>query len=468
MLLLAAIATASSTVIAAPQAEFPAEKELISRTLLDYIEGSTNGQPDRLRKAFHPDLNLYSIRKNQLRVWSGKDYIKDTKRGEPTGERGRILSIDFENDAAVAKVEVSHPKNPRSYIDYFMLLKIKGKWTIIHKMFTQKTSVSQADGSRESGRSTLTVPVSIGQLAGDIDKAVLAVMEANHLPGVAVVVVQNGRTIIKRGFGVANIAHNTDVDPDKTIFRIGSISKALTLLTLTRLVDAGRVAMTDDVNLYFDGVRNPKNLTKPVTIRNLLTHTTGFDQIGLGRRVHDFHLSLEERKSRRPSLRDFLKANNVRQVSQPGECFRYDTYGTTVAGAVLERVTGKPYAEAMRREMFQPLGMANSFVEVDADHADDLALGYGWVNGRFEAQPYEIYTTTPASSIDATPADMGRLLEALTGDGAAFVARHRGAFLDFHKTERARLTPAESAQLLALLGKLTGIGEDIQCWTRTI
>ena len=116
------------------------EEQMIEQTLLDYIEGSTNGQPDRLKKAFHPDLNLYYIKNDKVAIWSGQAYIADTKEGKPTGESGKILSIDFTNNAAVAKVEISHPNNPIPYIDYFMLLKAEGKWTIIHKMFTKKTS----------------------------------------------------------------------------------------------------------------------------------------------------------------------------------------------------------------------------------------------------------------------------------------------------------------------------------------
>ncbi len=113
----------------------------ITETLMDYIEGSTQGQPERLKTAFHPDLNLYSVGRNDsLQIWSGKDYILDTKEGKPTGEFGKIISIDYENKAAVAKVEISHPESPRAYIDYFMLLKITGKWTIIHKMYIAETS----------------------------------------------------------------------------------------------------------------------------------------------------------------------------------------------------------------------------------------------------------------------------------------------------------------------------------------
>lgn len=117
------------------------ETELIRSTLMDYIQGSTNGQPDRLKKAFHPDLNLYSIGKDgKMSIWSGTDYILDTKEGQPTGETGKILSIDYENNAAMAKVEIAHPKSSSPYIDYFMLLKIEGKWTIVHKMYTKKIS----------------------------------------------------------------------------------------------------------------------------------------------------------------------------------------------------------------------------------------------------------------------------------------------------------------------------------------
>ncbi len=116
------------------------EIEKITETLIDYIEGSTNGQPNRLKEAFHPDLNLYYIKDGELKIWSGKAYIEDTKKGEPTGEIGKIITIDYENDIAVAKVQISHPESKTPYIDYFMLTKIMDQWTIIHKMFTKRVN----------------------------------------------------------------------------------------------------------------------------------------------------------------------------------------------------------------------------------------------------------------------------------------------------------------------------------------
>lgn len=114
------------------------EDALIRETLNKYITGSTGGQPQLLKEAFHPSLNLYYVKENKVAIWSGTAYIKDTKEGQPTGESGKILSIDYTNDAAVAKVEIAHPKSKTLYIDYFLLLKTNGKWTIIHKMFTEQ------------------------------------------------------------------------------------------------------------------------------------------------------------------------------------------------------------------------------------------------------------------------------------------------------------------------------------------
>ncbi|MEQ9091073.1 MAG: nuclear transport factor 2 family protein [Balneola sp.] len=116
------------------------EKELITDTINDYIEGTSYGNQDQVRKAFHPDLNLYSVRNGKLNVWFGQDYINGITDGRDTGRKGEILSIDYENDVAVAKAEIIIPGRDAPFIDYFILAKIEGKWIIIHKAYTVKTS----------------------------------------------------------------------------------------------------------------------------------------------------------------------------------------------------------------------------------------------------------------------------------------------------------------------------------------
>lgn len=112
------------------------EIEQIAETLMDYIEGTANGEPDRLRKAFHPDFNLYTVTtEDSLRIRSGEEYISNVKEGEKANRIGRIISIDFEKDAAIAKAEIVIP-NWRIFTDYFLLLKFEGSWKIVHKSYT--------------------------------------------------------------------------------------------------------------------------------------------------------------------------------------------------------------------------------------------------------------------------------------------------------------------------------------------
>lgn len=112
------------------------DKEQITETLLHYIEGTADGSPERIKKAFHKDLNLYSIANDTLSITSGKKYIGYFKEGEKRNRIGKIISIDVVNNAAMAKVEIDFPKGKRLYTDYMMLLKVKGEWKIIHKSYT--------------------------------------------------------------------------------------------------------------------------------------------------------------------------------------------------------------------------------------------------------------------------------------------------------------------------------------------
>ena len=116
----------------------PGDTEQIRATLTDYMEGTANGEPARLKRAFHPDFNLYAVTEaDTLLVRSGSKYIADIKPGNKVNRIGRILLIDIDNNAASAKVEITMP-NFRIYTDYFLLLKYEGGWKIVHKSYTWK------------------------------------------------------------------------------------------------------------------------------------------------------------------------------------------------------------------------------------------------------------------------------------------------------------------------------------------
>jgi len=109
--------------------------EQVTEILLDYIEGTANGQSERLRKAFHPKFNLYTVAKDTLWTRSGEQYISNIKIGEKSNRIGRIISIDIEKDAAIAKAEIKIP-DWRTFTDYFLILKYEGAWKIVHKSYT--------------------------------------------------------------------------------------------------------------------------------------------------------------------------------------------------------------------------------------------------------------------------------------------------------------------------------------------
>ncbi|MBK8873751.1 MAG: nuclear transport factor 2 family protein [Bacteroidetes bacterium] len=112
---------------------------------MDYIEGTANGEPERLRKAFHPDFKLYAVSDtDSLLVRSGEKYIANIKPGEKANRIGRIISIDFENDAAMAKAEIVVP-GWRIFTDYFLLLKYEGSWKIVQKSYTWRPFPSVSD-----------------------------------------------------------------------------------------------------------------------------------------------------------------------------------------------------------------------------------------------------------------------------------------------------------------------------------
>lgn len=123
--------------------------EQITETLMDYIEGTANGEPDRLKKAFHPDFKLYTVTsEDSLRIRSGKKYISNVKEGQKANRVGRIISIDHEKDAAMAKAEIVIP-NWRVYTDYFLLLKYEGSWKIVQKSYTYRVYPKQEEKKKK-------------------------------------------------------------------------------------------------------------------------------------------------------------------------------------------------------------------------------------------------------------------------------------------------------------------------------
>jgi CubicO group peptidase (beta-lactamase class C family) len=247
-----------------------------------------------------------------------------------------------------------------------------------------------------------------------IDGVMAAEMQRQQIPGAAFILVQNGRVVLAKGYGLADVERKKPVDPARTIFPIGSITKVFTATAVVQLADRGRLDLNADVNRYLKTVRVPATYAAPVTARHLLTHTGGFDELR-GR-------LLESADERVQPLEVFLASRLIR-VRPPEEMTAYSSFGASLAGLLVEDVSGLSYERYLTCNVWAPLRMNHTHITTPETQRDDLAVAYELEGEKLVAIPWERYHSTPASSINSTAADMGRYMLAILGKGKLGDAR---------------------------------------------
>lgn len=251
---------------------------------------------------------------------------------------------------------------------------------------------------------------------GFVDGVMAAQKEAHHVAGVVVVIVHDGRTVFRKGYGFADVAERKPVDPARTLFRVASNSKMFTWTAVMQLVEAGRLDLHADVNTYLKGIRIPPTFPQPITLEHLMTHTAGFED-----RI--FGLFAKEPDTR--PLVDILRTGLPARVFAPGSTPAYSNYGAALAGLIVEQVSGIPYEKYVEDRILTPLAMAHAAVRqpVPARLAADLSKGYEWTGGRFKEQPFEYVPWAPAGGMSVSGDDMGRFMLTHLGNGAIGDAR---------------------------------------------
>jgi len=235
-------------------------------------------------------------------------------------------------------------------------------------------------------------------------------MIEKHLPGVVVVVVQDGRVLLEKGYGYANLEQRLPVDPDETLFRIGSVSKLFTWTAVMQLEEQGKVSLDRDINEYLD-FAIPDTYDKAVTLRQLMTHTAGFEDQGM----NTWGLAANQMMP----LGDYLAANIPARVYPPGEVTAYSNYGAALAGYIVERVSGIPFEEYIEQNIFGPLEMAHSSFRqpLPDDLAANMASGYNYAGGQYIHGGFEYLFTVPGGAASATAGDMARFMIAHLQNG---------------------------------------------------
>jgi CubicO group peptidase (beta-lactamase class C family) len=238
------------------------------------------------------------------------------------------------------------------------------------------------------------------------------IFQQNNAPGAVVIVVRGDSTLFLDAFGMANIEESRRIDPDKTIFRVGSISKPFTSIAVLQGIDRGLLELDRDINTYFDEPIIRDHFPTPVTLRHLLTHTAGFDDryIGKSARTRDEALSLEE------SIKTLLPDRLI----DSGQISSYSNFGAALAGYVLEHADGRDFNSIMENEVFEKLGMHNSSFDPDDDELKYFMTGYFPAGTEMMPLPYDYILDAPAGMMVSTARDMERFMQQiLKQDGLA-------------------------------------------------
>jgi len=228
-----------------------------------------------------------------------------------------------------------------------------------------------------------------------------------NTPGAVVVIVKDGAVLLEKGYGYADRKKRTPVDPKNTLFRPGSTSKLFTWTAVMQQVEAGTLNLDADVNTYLDFKIPPRN-GKPVTLRHILTHTTGFEET-----AKDLIVFNEPG----PVLGDVLKRHIPHRFADAGTVAGYSNYGASLAGYIVERVARLPFDDYIERRIFAPLDMQNASFRQPPPPALLAKMATGYENNDKEGRGFEIISMPPAGSLSATGADMAHFMLAHLADG---------------------------------------------------
>jgi CubicO group peptidase (beta-lactamase class C family) len=237
-------------------------------------------------------------------------------------------------------------------------------------------------------------------------------LQRGDAAGAVVVVVKDGQILTQRGFGYADVASRRPVDPDKTLFRQASISKLVTWTAVMQMVEQGKIDLDRDVNAYLD-FKIPDRFGKPVTMRNLMTHRGGFEEVQRGLNSYDIKDI--------PPLDVALKRQIPARIFPPGTTPAYSNYGTTLAAYIVQRVSGEPFDIYAQRHIFAPAGMVRSSLSQRLPASRQALMASGYMRGSGKPTRLELNSFWPAGGMSAPGTDMGRFMIAHLDDGGVLL-----------------------------------------------
>ncbi|HEX3810351.1 MAG TPA: serine hydrolase domain-containing protein [Rhizomicrobium sp.] len=253
-----------------------------------------------------------------------------------------------------------------------------------------------------------THPLTAADLDAYFDGFIPLAIGRGNIAGAEVVVVKDGQVLFEKGYGFSDMKTRKTVDPETTLFRPGSISKLFTWTSVMQLVEQHKLDLDADVNRYLD-FKVPHTWGKPVTLRDLMTHTPGFEETIKNLLATD--------PKAMEALGPGLKAWVPEEMFVPGTTPAYSNYGASLAGYIVQRVSGEPFEQYVAKHILEPLGMTHStFVQpLPAALARDMSQGYDTASG--EPKPFELVWMRPAGALSTTAGDIAKFMIAYLNGG---------------------------------------------------
>ncbi len=260
-------------------------------------------------------------------------------------------------------------------------------------------------------------PTDPAELEAFLDGVMKIQLDEHNTVGAVVTVVKDGQVFFAKGYGYADWAARTSVEPDRTLFRIGSISKLFVWTSVMQLVEQGVLDLDTDINEYLDGVEIPATFDEPVTLRDVLTHSAGFEDWIVG-------LFGSDSTDIRP-LAEILAEQTPARVRPPGEVSSYSNHATGMAALIVEQAAGMPWDRYVQERILDPLRMEHfSFAQpLPEALAADMSRGYSGRRPNYDEEKFEYVPLYPVGAAAASGAAMARFMIAHLRLGALDDAR---------------------------------------------
>jgi len=239
-----------------------------------------------------------------------------------------------------------------------------------------------------------------------LDGIVPLQLSQTDIAGATVSIVKDGKLLFAKGYGYADVQKKQFVSGPETLFRPGSISKLFTWTAIMQLFEQGKLDLDRDVNDYLD-FKIPEAFGKPITLKNIMTHTPGFEE-----QIKDLFTTAGT-----PKLGEYLKTHIPARIYPPGTVPAYSNYATALAGYIVERVSGRLFEEYIAENIFKPLNMTRSTFAQPLPSSLAPSISGGYQLGSDPAQAFEVINPFPAGSLSSSATDMAQFMMAHLQDG---------------------------------------------------